>query len=54
MNLYRLSGILNMDVNLLYEKYINLFPQVKILDYNVGLTKQEINSLTNEIKREIH
>ena len=52
MNLYRLSGNLKVDVSLLYNMYMELFPQVKLLDCNVGLTKKEINLLTNKVKKE--
>jgi hypothetical protein len=39
-----------MNVNDLYKRYVELFPQVKVFDYTVGLTTNEINTLRNEIK----
>jgi hypothetical protein len=50
INFYELSGKLNVDVNLLYQKYTELFPNVKIFDFNVGLNNREIEKLKKEFK----
>jgi hypothetical protein len=50
MNFYELSRQLLINVNDLYKRYVELFPQVNIFDYTVGLTTNEINILRNEIK----
>jgi hypothetical protein len=45
MDFYRLAGILEIQVELLFEKHKELYPDIKILDYTVGLSKKEIELL---------
>lgn len=45
MNFYQLSGKLNIDIETLFKKYQELFPNVKIYDFTVGLNKNEIEKL---------
>jgi len=46
MNFYQLSNKLSVSVNILFKEYKILFPNVKILDFNCGLTKKEVDFLT--------
>ena len=51
MNFYTLSGLLNIDVETLYNVYKELFPHIKVYGYTVGLNKQEIERLKLSIKK---
>ena len=51
MNFYELSAMLKIPVDILFEKYLKLFPSVSILDYSVGLNKKEIEQLKNAFGR---
>jgi hypothetical protein len=46
MNFYQLSVKLNIDIETVFKKYQELFPNVRIFDYTVGLTEKEIKKLT--------
>lgn len=50
MNFYELSGELNIEVKFLFERYKELFPNIKIYDYNCGLLRNEIELLTKTIQ----
>jgi len=52
MNFYELSATLKINVDILFEKYLKLFPSVSILGYSVGLNKKEIEQLKNEFSKE--
>jgi hypothetical protein len=46
MNFYQLSTKLKIGVEIVFKKHQELFPDVKVFDYTVGLTEKEIEKLT--------
>lgn len=49
MNFYELSSETKIDVEILFKKYNELYPYIKLYDYSVGLTKNEIELLKTSI-----
>ena len=51
MNFYQLSNELKIDIKILFKKYAELFPEIKILDYTVDLRKNEVEALSGAINK---